>query len=145
MGGISGNAGLFGKAEDLAVLMQCFANYGSWKGQQILDSSLVAEYIRVQFPENENRRGVGFDKPLPDNSQLPLEEAYPAPLVSPESFGHSGFTGTFVWADPKNQLVYIFLSNRVYPSRSHRMLYELKLRTKLQQLFYEAIVLPEGP
>jgi CubicO group peptidase (beta-lactamase class C family) len=144
MGGISGNAGLFGRAEDLAVLMQCYANYGSWKGQQILDSSLVAEYIRVQFPENENRRGLGFDKPLPENGQLPLEEAYPATRVSPESFGHSGFTGTFVWADPINHLVYIFLSNRVYPSRSHRGLYDLKLRTKLQQLFYEAVLGPEG-
>jgi len=139
MGGISGNAGLFGTAEDLGVLMQLYANYGSLGGQRLLDSATVREFARVQFPENGNRRGLGFDKPLPENADLPAEEAYPAPMASPGSFGHSGFTGTFVWADPENQLVYIFLSNRVYPSREHQALYTLGLRTRVQQVFYEAL------
>ncbi len=145
MGGVSGNAGLFATAEDLGVLMQLYANYGQLDGRRLLDSATVREFARVQFPENDNRRGLGFDKPLLNNSELPVEEAYPAPWASPESFGHSGFTGTFVWADPKNQLVYIFLSNRVYPSREHQQLYDLGLRTRLQQLFYGALLADRQP
>ena len=140
LGGISGNAGLFSTADDLAVLMQCFANYGSYNGKQILDREIVLEYARVQYPDNDNRRGLGFDKPLLGNDSLPVSEAYPAPMASSQSFGHSGFTGTFVWADPENQLVFIFLSNRVYPDRSHRQLYERNVRTLLHQWFYEALL-----
>jgi CubicO group peptidase (beta-lactamase class C family) len=139
LGGISGNAGLFGTAEDLAKIMQLYLNYGAFEGKQILPKEVVQEFIRVQYPENDNRRGLGFDKPLLNNKELPLEEAYPAPQVSPESFGQSGFTGTFVWADPKNQLVYIFLSNRVYPTREHRALYELNIRSAVQQVFYKGL------
>jgi len=98
----------------------------------------VKEFGKVQYPDNDNRRGLGFDKPLLNNSELALEDAYPSPLSSPNSFGHSGFTGTFVWADPDNKLVYIFLSNRVYPSREHRQLYRLNIRTALQDVFYRA-------
>ena len=140
MGGVSGNAGLFSTAEDLGVLMQLYANYGSLNGKQILEPTIVKEFARAQFPENENRRGLGFDKPLLNNAQLELTEAYPAPAVSQESFGHSGFTGTFVWADPVNQLVYIFLSNRVYPSRTQQGLYSLGIRNRLQQIFYETLL-----
>ncbi|SFR35621.1 CubicO group peptidase, beta-lactamase class C family [Robiginitalea myxolifaciens] len=140
LGGVSANAGLFSTADDLAVIMQCFANYGRYNGKQIFDANLVEEYARVQYPENENRRGVGFDKPLLENASQSLNTAYPAPLASAKSFGHGGFTGTFVWADPENQLVFIFLSNRVYPDRSHRQLYELKVRTQLHQWFYEALL-----
>ena len=99
---------------------------------------VVKEFTQVQYPENENHRGLGFDKPLLNNSELLLEEAYPSPLASPESFGHSGFTGTFVWADPVKKLTFIFLSNRVYPSRDHRELYNLNIRTALQDVFYKA-------
>jgi CubicO group peptidase (beta-lactamase class C family) len=140
MGGISGNAGLFSTAEDLGVLMQLYANYGFLNGRQIIDSTIVKEFATPQFPENDNRRGLGFDKPLLNNAELELAEAYPAPAVAMESFGHSGFTGTFVWADPVNELVYIFLSNRVYPSRTQQALYSLGLRSTLQQIFYEALV-----
>ncbi|MGB5698578.1 serine hydrolase domain-containing protein [Muriicola sp.] len=139
LGGISGNAGLFGTAHDLFRYMQFYQNYGILDGQRLLEEETVKEFTRVQFPENENRRGLGFDKPLLDNASKPLEDAYPAPSASPESFGHSGFTGTFVWADPKNQLVFIFLSNRVFPIREHRQLYDLKIRTRLHQLFYDQL------
>ncbi len=139
LGGISGNAGLFGTAHDLFRYMQFYQNYGILDGQRLLEEETVKEFTRVQFPENENRRGLGFDKPLLDNASKPLEDAYPAPSASPESFGHSGFTGTFVWADPKNQLVFIFLSNRVFPTREHRQLYDLQIRTKLHQLFYDQL------
>lgn len=138
MGGVSGNAGLFATAENLARLMQMYMNYGVYGGKRYLSETTVREFTKVQYPENENRRGLGFDKPLLNNSELDLKDAYPSPLSSPESFGHSGFTGTFVWADPKNQLVFVFLSNRVYPSRDHRQLYSLNIRTALHSVFYEA-------
>lgn len=137
-GGVSGNAGLFGTADDLAKLMLFYQNYGNVDGKQLISAKIVKEFTEVQYPENENRRGLGFDKPLLDNPELPLEEAYPSPLASPESFGHSGFTGTFVWADPEKKLTFIFLSNRVYPSRDHRKLYNLNIRTALQDVFYKA-------
>lgn len=137
-GGVSGNAGLFATADDLAKLMLFYQNYGNVDGQQLISAATVKEFTEVQFPENENRRGLGFDKPLLNNAELPLAEAYPSPLASPESFGHSGFTGTFVWADPENKLTYIFLSNRVYPSRNHRKLYSLGIREAVQDVFYRA-------
>ncbi|THD66265.1 class C beta-lactamase-related serine hydrolase [Robertkochia marina] len=137
MGGVSGNAGLFGTAEDLARLMQLYLNKGVFNGKQILSEAVVNEFTRVQFPENGNRRGLGFDKPLLDNGQLDIQEAYPAPGASEASFGHSGFTGTFVWADPQGEWIFVFLSNRVYPDRSHRAIYSLKVRERLMQLFYE--------
>ena len=139
MGGVSGNAGLFGSADDLAKIMIFYQNYGKANGKQIISEETVREFIRVQYPENENRRSLGFDKPLLDNADLPLGDSYPSPLVSPESFGHSGFTGTFVWADPVHRLTYIFLSNRVYPSREHGQLYRLNIRPALQDVFYRAM------
>ncbi len=138
LGGVSGNAGLFSSAMDLAKIMQLYQNYGSYDGKEYISEATVKEFIKVQYPDNENRRGLGFDKPLLDNAELTLEKAYPAPEASPESFGHSGFTGTFVWADPKNQLVFIFLSNRVNPTRENRNLYKLNIRSALQQVFYQA-------
>lgn len=138
LGGISGNAGLFASATDLAKIMQMYQNHGSYGGKQYISKKTIKEFIRVQYSKNENRRGLGFDKPLVDNSGLPLADAYPAPEVSHTSFGHAGFTGTFVWADPENQLVFIFLSNRVYPTRANRNLYTLNIRSALQQVFYHA-------
>ncbi len=138
-GGVSGNAGLFATADDMAKIMLFYQNYGKVNGEQIVSEETVKEFTTIQYPENENRRGLGFDKPLIGNDTLQLKDAYPAPLTSPKSFGHSGFTGTFAWADPENQLVFIFLSNRVYPSREHRKLYQLNIRTALQQVFYEAM------
>ncbi|MBN7816224.1 serine hydrolase domain-containing protein [Algoriphagus pacificus] len=137
-GGVSGNAGLFATADDLAKLMLLYQNYGNVNGQQLISAETVKEFTEVQFPENDNRRGLGFDKPLLNNSELPLPDAYPSPLASPESFGHSGFTGTFVWADPEKKITYIFLSNRVYPSRDHQKLYSLHIREALQDVFYRA-------
>lgn len=138
LGGVSGNAGLFGTADDLAKIMLFYQNFGNMDGKQLVSKEIVQEFTTVQFPENENRRGLGFDKPLLDNAELPLEEAYPSPMASASSFGHSGFTGTFVWADPEKRLTFIFLSNRVYPSREHRQLYNLNIRTALMDVFYKA-------
>jgi CubicO group peptidase (beta-lactamase class C family) len=136
LGGVSGNAGLFATAKDMAIYMQMFLQKGTFNGKQYFKPSTVEEFTSIQYPKNNNRRGLGFDKPLIGNDTLSIEQAYPAPQASAASFGHSGFTGTFVWADPEQELVFIFLSNRVYPSRTHRNIYHLNIRPKLQQVFY---------
>ncbi len=139
LGGISGNAGLFATANDLAKLMQLYVQKGTYGGKQYLKQGTLDEFTKVQYPNNKNRRGLGFDKPLLNNKTLSLKKGYPAPEVSKKSFGHAGFTGTFIWADPENQLVFIFLSNRVNPTRNNRSLYTLRIRQALQQVFYRAI------
>ncbi|MGQ1891702.1 glycoside hydrolase family 3 N-terminal domain-containing protein [Thermophagus sp. OGC60D27] len=139
LGGISGNAGLFSNANDLAKLLQMYLNEGCYGGERFIDAKIIQEFSEVQFPENNNRRGLGFDKPLLKNSGLSLEEAYPAPSVSPSSYGHSGFTGTFFWIDPDYDLVYIFLSNRVFPTRNNAKIYDLNIRTSVQQVFYDSL------
>ncbi len=137
LGGVSGNAGLFANANDLAKLFQMYLNGGVYGGRRYLSEAVIEEFTRVQFPDNNNRRALGFDKPLPDNAQLPADKAYPARGVSPQSYGHSGFTGTFVWVDPAVKLVYVFLSNRVFPTRENSRIYDLNIRTSVQQVFYE--------
>ena len=137
LGGVSGNAGLFASATDLAKIMQMYQNYGSYNGKRYISEATMKEFNRVQYPDNDNRRGLGFDKPLLNNAELSLKDAYPAPEVSAESFGHSGFTGTFIWADPVEQLVYIFLSNRVNPTRENQNLYKLNIRSAVQEVFYK--------
>ena len=139
LGGVSGNAGLFGTADDLGKMLLLYQNYGELHGKRYVSEETVKEFTKAHYADNENRRGLGFDKPLLGNDSLAVSQAYPSPKVSPKSFGHSGFTGTFVWADPDNELVFIFLSNRVYPDRSHRKLYELNVRVALQDLFYDVI------
>lgn len=138
MGGVSGNAGLFATANDLAKLMQMYMQFGNYGGEQLIKTSTLKEFTKVQYPENDNKRGLGFDKPLLDNDTLSLAKASPSPLASKGSFGHGGFTGTYIWADPDNQLVYIFLSNRVNPTRDNRNLYSLNIRPSLMHVFYEA-------
>ncbi|WP_405411319.1 serine hydrolase domain-containing protein [Maribacter sp. Asnod1-A12] len=139
LGGISGNAGLFGTADDLAIIMQMFMQNGLYAGKQYISEKTIKEFSKVQYPDNDNRRGLGFDKPYLNNNTFKIADAYPAPEVGASSFGHSGFTGTFVWADPENQLVYIFLSNRVYPTRENRNIYNLNIRPSIQQIFYKAL------
>ena len=139
LGGISGHAGLFATANDLMKLMELYRRMGDYGGDQIIDKAVLAEYTRVQFPENNNRRGLGFDKPLLNNSELSLADAYPAKSASPESFGHSGYTGTFVWMDPVYEITYIFFSNRVYPTRNNGLLFDLNIRPYILQAVYDSI------
>jgi len=139
MGGISGNAGLFASANDLAKLMQMYLQMGSYGGKQYVSEATMKEFTRVQFPQNNNRRGLIFDKPSLNNKLLKPEEAYPCPEVSAESFGHSGYTGTFVWMDPKCNLLYIFLSNRVCPTRDNNLISDLNIRTKILSSIYKNI------
>jgi len=140
LGGISGHAGLFATANDLMKLMEMYRRMGEYGGEKLIGRDVLEEYTRVQFPENENRRGIGFDKPLLDNSELTQEESYPTLGASPSSFGHSGYTGTFVWIDPEYEVTYVFLSNRVYPTRYNNLLSDLNIRTEILQAIYDSII-----
>jgi beta-glucosidase-like glycosyl hydrolase/CubicO group peptidase (beta-lactamase class C family) len=139
LGGISGHAGLFATANDLMKLMELYRRMGEYGGDQIIAHDIVKEYTSVQFPENKNRRGLGFDKPLLNNSELSQEDAYPTKSASPSSFGHSGYTGTFVWMDPEYGISYIFLCNRVYPTRNNSLLYDMNIRSNILQGIYDSI------
>jgi CubicO group peptidase (beta-lactamase class C family) len=145
LGGISGHAGLFATANDLMKLMELYRRMGEYGGEQIIDRKIMEEYTRVQFPENDNRRGLGFDKPLLDNQDLGPAEAYPAKSATAQSFGHSGYTGTFVWIDPVYEISYIFLSNRVYPTRNNNLLSDMNIRPYILQAVYDSVKSPPAP
>lgn len=135
MGGVAGHAGLFGTATDVAMIMQMLLNEGNYNGQQIIDSAVVREFTRACSYCPVNRRGLCFDKPETDEKKdSPVTKE-----CSPQSFGHSGFTGTFAWADPANGLVYVFLSNRVYPDAEKNKLAKSGIRGQIHRLFYEAL------
>lgn len=140
MGGISGNAGLFGTANDLAKLLQMYLQMGTFGGEEIIPESTLREFTRYQYPENENRRGLGFDKPLLNNDELSESDAYPAKSASPSSFGHSGFTGTFAWVDPAENIVYVFFSNRVYKTRDNNKISKLNIRSSVLEAIYNSII-----
>lgn len=135
LGGVSGHAGLFSDAFDLAVILGMLVNNGEYGGKQYLLPSTVREFTRKQFPGTGNRRGMGFDKPLSEFDPAgPTCEA-----ASPSSFGHSGFTGTYIWADPEHDLIYVFLSNRVCPDAANTKISQMKIRTKIHQKMYEIL------
>jgi beta-glucosidase-like glycosyl hydrolase/CubicO group peptidase (beta-lactamase class C family) len=138
-GGISGHAGLFSNANDLMKLMELYRRMGEYGGEQIIGRNVMEEYTKVQFPGNNNRRGLGFDKPLLNNSQLSENDSYPTRSASPESFGHSGYTGTFVWVDPVSEISYVFLCNRVNPTRRNEELYNLNIRSGILKAIYDSI------
>ncbi len=135
LGGVGGHAGLFSNASDLAVMMQLFLNEGEYGGKRYISSETIREFIKCQFCKDGNRRGIGFDKPEPDGNGGPTCDC-----VSYLSFGHSGFTGTIAWADPEQDIVYIFLSNRVYPDAENTKLLKMNVRTNIQQVIYDSIV-----
>lgn len=134
--GVSGNAGLFANARDLAKVYQMLLNEGTYDGKQYLKPATVKEFTRCQFCETGNKRGMGFDKPLIEYD--PVRSSV-AEGVSPESYGHSGYTGTLVWADPANDLLFVFLSNRVHPTRNNRKIYSLNIRPRIHNLVYDLL------
>ena len=133
LGGVDGHAGLFSNANDLAKMMQMLLNWGEYGGKRYLTEHTVKEFTDCQYCE-DNRRGAGFDKPVKDGGPGPTCEC-----VSFDSFGHSGFTGTLAWADPEEEIVYIFLSNRVYPDASNKKLIEMDIRTDIMEAIYAAL------
>ena len=132
-GGIGGHAGLFSTANDVAKIMQTYLNGGSYGGDKFLNEETIEKYNTCYYCEDDVRRGVGFDKPQ-------LKDVGPTcNCVSMMSFGHSGFTGTFAWADPEEEIVYVFLSNRTYPDPNNRKLIREDIRSEIQKVIYESI------
>lgn len=130
-GGVSGHAGLFASANDVGILYQMFLNRGSYGGQEYFKPETVDMFTAKQ--SNVSRRGLGFDRWDPD-----LTKKYPSELASAQTYGHTGYTGTCVWVDPARGLVYVFLSNRVYPTVSDK-LSNLKIRGRIQDAIIKAI------
>ncbi|MBK8624975.1 MAG: serine hydrolase [Saprospiraceae bacterium] len=135
LGGISGHAGLFGNANDLTKLMQMYLQRGSYGSVRFINSAVVDQCSAYQFPEEKNRRGIGFDK-----KDFNLEIKNAPSLSSDESYGHSGYTGTYTWIDPKYNLVYVFLSNRVYPSRNNTKIGTLNIRPAIGDHIIQCIM-----
>ncbi|NQX85343.1 MAG: serine hydrolase [Flavobacteriaceae bacterium] len=131
--GVGGHAGVFSNANDIAKLMQLYLQKGYYGGKRYLKPETIDKFNTCYFCEHDNRRGVGFDKP-----QLG-DEGPTCGCVSMDSFGHSGFTGTYTWADPEEEIVYVFLANRTYPKAGKNRLLRENIRTEIQRLIYEAI------
>ena len=131
LGGVSGHAGLFSNASDLAVLMQMLLNRGTYGGEKYLDPKTV-ELFTQRHPDSH--RGMGWDKPAFSSDKIGLCIS----SASPATFGHTGFTGTCIWVDPVHDLVYIFLSNRVHPKSKNQRINGFKVRQSIQQVVYDA-------
>ncbi|NVJ89727.1 MAG: serine hydrolase [Flavobacteriaceae bacterium] len=135
LGGVAGHAGLFANANDVAKVMQMYLQKGFYGGRRFLRAETIDKFNTRYFENKEVRRGLGFDKP-----QLNPKVKATCGCVSNESFGHSGFTGTYTWADPESEIIYVFLSNRVYPTMENRALIRSDIRTKIQQVIQDAII-----
>lgn len=133
-GGVSGNAGLFSNTYEVGVLMQLLLQKGHYAGQTYFDGNTFDQFNQCYYCDQENRRGVGLDKPQLWGGGM----AYSG--ISPKSFGHSGFTGNLVWADPATETIFVFLSNRTYPSRENDKLATHNIRTRMLKLFHNAIL-----
>ncbi|HVF97890.1 MAG TPA: glycoside hydrolase family 3 N-terminal domain-containing protein [Flavisolibacter sp.] len=139
-GGVSGHAGLFSNAYDLSMLYQMLLDGGTFNGERYLKKETIDLF--TDYHSDISRRGYGFDKPEKDNATR--KEPYPSALASLQTFGHTGFTGTCVWVDPKADLVYVFLSNRVYNTRANNLLGQLGIRGKVQDAIYKALEKEKG-
>ncbi len=132
-GGINGHAGLFGNANDVAKMMQMYMNGGYYGGIRYFERETIQKFNTCFYCDEKVRRGVGFDKPQLKGPGPGIDEN------SKNSFGHTGFTGTMVWADPEKDLLYVFLSNRTYPDPSNSKLIRENIRTEIEKVIYQAI------
>lgn len=132
MGGVAGHAGLFSNATDILAILQMYLNKGKYAGHQIIKPEVVEEFTKQQFPGN--RRAAGFDRPDNVSKTWPVSE-----YASAESFGHSGFTGTFVWVDPVKQLAFVFLSNRINPDAENPKMVQQRIRVNAHRMVYELL------
>jgi beta-N-acetylhexosaminidase len=138
-GNVSGHAGLFSNATDLTILFQMLLNGGFYNNQRYLKKETIDFFTSYRTPVS--RRGLGFDKPEKDNEFRTEEKAYPCKSASPRTYGHTGYTGTCVWADPANSLCFVFLSNRVNPDGGeNNKLAQMNIRSRIQELIYQSII-----
>lgn len=134
MGGISGNAGLFSNAADVAKVYQMILNGGEIDGIRYISKETCTAFTTTTSVSG--RRGLGYDKPVPTNPRI-----NPCSLLAPNVvFGHTGYTGTCCWVDPVNKLVYVFLSNRVYPNDGVNKLSKMQIRSKIQEVIYKTLM-----
>ena len=133
-GGVGGHAGLFSNSNDIAKLMQLYIQKGVYGGKRYFSSDTFDLFNTSYYRDQDNRRGVGFDKPQLDG------EGPTCGCLSRQSFGHSGFTGTYAWADPDKEIVYVFLANRTFPKLDANRLLKENIRTEIQRLIYESII-----
>jgi CubicO group peptidase (beta-lactamase class C family) len=131
MGGVAGHAGLFSNANDLAKLGQMLLQEGKYGGIRYYKPETVRLFTDKQF--DISRRGLGWDKPVQSEWNSPTSLK-----ASPRTFGHTGFTGTCIWVDPTFDMVYVFLSNRVYPDRNSKLITS-NIRSRIQDVLYESI------
>ncbi|MDR0970747.1 MAG: serine hydrolase [Lentimicrobiaceae bacterium] len=136
LGGVSGHAGLFSNATEVAAIMQFILDKGKIKDEEIISEATIKKFTSRPFASKKNRRGICFDKPPLDPNE---KTRTPSCLASGDSFGHTGFTGTFAWADPENNLIVVFLSNRVYPDSKNNKLTAMSIRSNIHELFYQAV------
>ena len=134
---LAGHAGLFSNSPDLLKLYQMLLNGGVYEGRRYLKKETIDFFTSYQTPIS--RRGLGWDKPEKDNMSRDADRAYPAQYVSPETYGHTGFTGICVWVDPRYDLIYMFMSNRVHPDGSNKLL-TLNIRSRIHDVVYESMV-----
>ena len=132
--GVGGHAGLFGNAYDVAAVMQMYLQGGFYNGLNLLDKEIIDAFNKSYFTKQGNRRGVGFDKP-----QLTGSHQSTCGCVSKKSFGHSGYTGTYAWADPEKEIIIVILANRTYPN-DEKSFSEKNIRTRIQEFVYEALI-----
>ena len=135
LGGICGHAGLFSNANDLAKIGQMFLNMGKYGGEEFISANAIKFFTTASFTSQDNRRGIAFDKPE-------YRRNYIGPTfwgIPLDSYGHSGFTGTYLWADPESGILFVFLSNRINPSSNNKKLITRDIRTRIHKVFYEAI------
>lgn len=134
LGGVAGHAGLFSNAYSVGQIMQLYLNGGNFNGYKYLNPQTLKRFVTCYSCETGNRRGLGFDRPQKEG------DGPTCGCVSENSFGHTGFTGTFAWADPESGIILVFLSNRIFPNAENKKIYELDIRTRIQQVIQDSIL-----
>jgi beta-glucosidase-like glycosyl hydrolase/CubicO group peptidase (beta-lactamase class C family) len=134
LGGVSGHAGLFSTANGLWSIAEMLLHKGVYGNKRYLSENTVDFFTSYYFPNGDCRRGLGFDKPAREKDKSPCSKH-----ASSKSYGHSGFTGTFIWIDPEYDLVYIFLSNRIHPDAENKRITEMNIRTGIQDVIYKVM------
>ena len=135
LGGISGHAGLFSNAYEVAIVLQAMIQKGSYNNQRLFSENSFNTFNYCYYCDNDNRSGVGFDKP-----QVEGKHGSTFGGVSMNSFGHYGYTGSIAWADPDEEIIFIFLSNRTYPTRENTLLQTSNIRTRAQEIVYKSLI-----
>ena len=135
LGGISGHAGLFSNAYEVAIVLQAMIQKGSYNNQRLFSENSFNTFNYCYYCDNDNRSGVGFDKP-----QIEGKHGSTFGGVSMNSFGHYGYTGSIAWADPDEEIIFIFLSNRTYPTRENTLLQTSNIRTRAQEIVYKSLI-----